>query len=409
MRCDVLAVGTELLLGQITDTNSVWIADQLAELGIDSYEHRHVGDNLERIVDALTDMTARADAVIVCGGLGPTQDDITREAIARFLGVSLETDPKLAAEIEERFKVRGREMSSNNLRQAEVPAGAVALRNPLGTAPGIRAEANNCLIYAVPGVPTEMEILCKEVIFPELSQLSGTEVVIRSRVLKTWGSSESAIAERISVQVEAQTNPTIAFLARGVEGIWLRLTAKTETKTAADELIRAVEDQLREMLGELVFGADAQTMESVVLEQLRTRRWTLGVAESLTGGLVSSRLINTPGASDVVRAGVVAYATDIKQKMLGVRTEQSVSEQCVLEMATGVREYAGADVGLAVTGVAGPDPLEGQPVGTVWFGLALPNTEPVAVHTRLLGSRQTIRNIAAISLLNLLRLQLVDQ
>ncbi len=413
MRCDLLAVGTELLLGQIVDTNSAWIATQLAAMGIDTMEQRTVGDNEERIVTALTEMLARADAVIVGGGLGPTQDDLTREALARLAGVPLRRRPELEAHIREVFAARGREMAVSNLRQADLPEGAAAIPNPFGTAPGIRLELGSGagslagkVVYAVPGVPDEMRPMVTRHVLPDLVARSGTPAVIRSRSLRTWGVAESALAELIADRVEAQTNPTIAFLARGIEGIIVRITAKARDEREAGALLDAEEAVLRARLGDLCFGRDDETMESVVLDRLAARGWTLAVAESVTGGLVTARLTSVAGASRVLRGGVVAYATEVKRAVLGVRAERVVSGPAAVEMAAGVRRALGADVGIAITGVAGPELQEGRPVGTVWFGLALPGRPEESVTVRLPGDRERVRQFGAISLLNLLRLRL---
>lgn len=406
MRCDVLAVGTELLLGQIVDTNSAWIGEQLAGAGIETFEHRRVGDNRSRIVAAMREMLARADALVVCGGLGPTPDDVTREAVAELTGVDLERHPELVEEIGRRFGSRGRPMPENNLRQADVPRGAAVLPNPVGTAPGLRADAAGKPVYVVPGVPHEMQRMVTDHVLPDLVARSGPRQAIVSRSLRTWGASESGLAEIVAERVEAQTNPTIAFLARGIEGIVLRLTAKAPTVAAAEALIEPEERELRRLLGSLVFGVDDETMERVVLRALERRGWTLGVAESLTGGLVGARICDVPGASRAFRGSVVSYATEVKRSVLGVTAPMAVSEECVAEMAEGARRVLGADVGLAVTGVAGPDEQDGQPVGTVWFGTALPGGAVATVSTRLPGDRERVRQFAAITGLNLLRLRL---
>jgi nicotinamide-nucleotide amidase len=408
MRCDVLCIGTELLLGQITDTNSAWIGEQLALAGIDSFEHRHIGDNLPRMAQALRELLERCDGVIVCGGLGPTPDDVTREAIAAVMGVDLERREDLIEWIRALFGQRGRDMPANNLRQADVPRGGDPIPNSVGTAPGLLCEVGDKVVYAVPGVPYEMRLMMSEHVLPDLLKRSGNTGAIVSRTLKTWGASESGLAEMIAERVDAQTNPTIAFLARGIEGISVRITAKGDTPDDARALIEPEERALREVLGELVFGADEETMESIVLDQLRRRGWTLGIAESLTGGLVAARLVSTPGTSDVLRGSIVSYQTEVKRELLGVTADRVVSEECAREMAEGARKVTGADVGLAVTGVAGPDPQDGQPVGTVFFGLALPGRRADAVGTRLPGQREQVRQFATISLLNLLRMALLE-
>jgi nicotinamide-nucleotide amidase len=406
VRCDILAIGTELLLGQIVDTNSSWIGEHLAMVGIDTMEHRKVGDNLPRMIAALSEMLEKADAVVVCGGLGPTQDDVTREAIAAVMGVELERRDELVEHIEKLFGARLRDMPLNNLRQADVPVGADAIPNPIGTAPGVRAEFDGKVVYAVPGVPYEMQLMITEQVLPDLLVRSGESSVIVSRSLKTWGQSESGLAEMIAHRVDAQTNPTIAFLARGIEGLVVRLTAKAGSDDEAQALIATEETELRAILGALVFGVDDETIEYAALHALEARGWTLGVAESLTAGLIGARIGAVPGASRTFRGSIASYATEVKQSVLGVTTDHVVSEQCAIEMAVGAQRVLGADVGIAATGVAGPDEQDGQPPGTVWFAIALPGRAPEAFTTRLPGDRERVRQFSAISLLNALRQRL---
>ena len=408
MRCEVLAIGTELLLGQIVDTNSTWIGEKLADAGIDSFEHRQVGDNLGRMTKALRELLEDSDAVVVCGGLGPTPDDVTREAIAEVMGVELERREELVEWVSALFTSRGREMPENNLRQCDIPVGAEPIPNSVGTAPGIKAPVGGKIVYAVPGVPYEMHLMMGEHVLPDLLGRAGQQAAIVSRSLKTWGTSESGLAEMIAHRVDAQTNPTIAFLARGIEGLVVRITAKASTAEEARALIEPEERALREILGDLVFGVDDETMETVVLDLLRKRGLTLGVAESITGGLVASRLVSVPGTSDVMKGGIVAYMTDVKRSVLDVTAEKVVSEECAREMAAGARRVFGADVGLGVTGVAGPDEQEGQPARTVFFGLAVGDEPAEAVGTQLPGQREMVRQFATISLLNLLRMKLVS-
>jgi competence/damage-inducible protein CinA-like protein len=408
VRCEVLAIGTELLLGQIVDTNSSWIGEKLADAGIDSFEHRQVGDNLDRMVQALRELLDRSDAVIVCGGLGPTPDDMTRQAIAEVMGVELERRDDLVEWVSSLFTSRGRAMPENNLRQCDVPVGAEPIPNSVGTAPGIKAPVGDKIVYAVPGVPYEMQLMMSEHVLPDLLARSGQQGAIVSRSLKTWGTSESGLAEMIAHRVDAQTNPTIAFLARGIEGLVVRITAKASTPEEARALIEPEERVLRDILGDLVFGVDDETMETVVLDLLRKRGLTLGLAESLTGGLVASRLVSVPGTSDVLKGGVVAYMTDAKRSVLGVTAESVVSSECARQLAAAARRVFGADVGLGVTGVAGPDEQEGQPAGTVFFGLAIGEEPAEAVGTQLPGQREMVRQFATISLLNLLRMKLAS-
>ncbi|MEI6630386.1 MAG: competence/damage-inducible protein A [Actinomycetota bacterium] len=406
MRCDVVAVGTELLLGQIVDTNSSWIGEQLATVGINSLLQIKVGDNKERIVAAIRDRLQEADAVVVCGGLGPTHDDLTREAIATVMGVSLELDDDIAAVIEAMFASRKRRMPANNLKQAEVPVGAQVIAQTRGTAPGLICPVGTKVIYAVPGVPHEMRDMVERVIIPDLIARSGETAVIASRVLRTWGDSESGLNERLQPlinELDRSPNTTLAFLASGWEGIKVRLTAKAETKDAVDTLLNSWEQRVREVVGDIVFGVDGDNMESVVLSMLRKRGLTLALAESVTGGLVSGRLTQIAGASDVFRGAVVSYASDVKHEVLHVSPGPVVSEAAAAQMAQGAKDLLGADVGLALTGVAGPDQQDGQPVGTLCVAVVLPDGQ---VHTKtfvLPGQREQMRQMSVISSLDMLR------
>ncbi|HWM21816.1 MAG TPA: CinA family nicotinamide mononucleotide deamidase-related protein, partial [Ilumatobacteraceae bacterium] len=354
MRCDVLAVGTELLLGQIVDTNSAWLGEQLAASGIDSLMQVKVGDNVVRIEAQLRRMLEHADAVVVCGGLGPTHDDLTRDAIAAVMGVGLHHDEAVADVIREMFERRGRRMAENNLRQAQVPDGATLIPQTRGTAPGlicpVTVDGADKVLFAVPGVPHEMEEMFERAILPELLRRSGEPSVIVSRVLRTWGESESGLNERLDgiiAELDEPGGPTLAFLASGWEGLKVRLTAKADNRAAAAVRLDELEQRIRSELGELVFGLDTDTMESVVLDEMRRRGLTLGLAESVTGGLVSARLTGVPGASDVLRGSIVSYASEVKRQLLGVGDGPVVSEEAALEMAEGARRVLGSDVGLA--------------------------------------------------------------
>jgi nicotinamide-nucleotide amidase len=414
MRCEVVAVGTELLLGQVVDTNSAWIGEQLALAGIDSYYQVKVGDNLTRIVAAVRDALARSDAVICCGGLGPTQDDITREALAQVMGVPLRRDDAIADVIRSLFASRRRAMTENNLRQADVPVGAAVIAQTRGTAPGLICPIPSVagrpeqVVYAVPGVPHEMRDMVTRAVIPDLQRRSGTTATIRSRTLRTWGLAESALAELVAPRVTALDpvgNPTIAFLASGIEGIKVRITAKGVDPPSADALLDAEERQVRALLGDVVFGVDDESMEVVVAGLLRRAGLTLGLAESLTGGLVGARITEVPGASDFFRGAIVSYDGAVKRDLLGVADGPVVSESAARSMAEGAARVLGADVGLAVTGVAGPTEQDGQPVGTVWLGIALDGGASATL-VQLPGQRQTVRQLAAISLLDLLRRRL---
>ena len=406
MRCNVVAIGTELLLGQINDTNSAWMGEQLAAAGIESHLQMKVGDNLARMEDAISVALVDADAVIICGGLGPTHDDLTREAIASLMGTDLEHDEAVAQVIREMFERRGRVMAENNLRQALVPRGATIIPQTRGTAPGLICPIGNKVLYAVPGVPHEMKDMFERAILPDLLARSGERAVIRSRVLRTWGESESRLNERLDgiiAELDTVGNPTLAFLASGWEGIKVRLTVKATDVRGADAVLDEWEARLRAEIGEIVFGTDDDTMESVVLAMLGQRGWTLGVAESVTGGLMGGRLTNVAGSSRVFRGGVISYASDVKFDVLGVDRGPVVSESAAVQMAHGARRVLASDVAIAVTGVAGPDEQDGMPVGTLCIGVVLADGSAHATTTTLPGVRDQMRQMSVITALDFLR------
>ena len=406
MRCEVLAVGTELLLGQVVDTNSAWLGDRLALAGIDCLFQTRVGDNEARIAAAVEIALDRTDAVIVCGGVGPTPDDVTREAVAQALGAPLERDSEMAERISAIFAERGREMAPTNLRQADRPKGATFIPQEHGTAPGLICPAGDPVgdkvVYVVPGVPWELEEMVERAVIPDLQRRAGPQAVILSRMLRTWGMSESAVAERVAERVDSQTNPTIAFLAQGIEGLKVRITAKAADEAGARRMLDEEEAELRARLGEVVFGVDDQSMEKVVADLLVERDLTLGVAESLTGGLVASRLAETEGASEWFRGSIVSYHSQVKFDLLDVPEGPVVCEEAAVAMAVGACKALEADVGLGVTGVAGPTEQEGKPVGTVFMAMAWgESVETQEAH--FAGDRQHVRQFATISLLDLLR------
>ena len=411
MRCSVVAVGTELLLGQIVDTNSSWIGEQLAANGIDSLLQVKVGDNHQRIVDVVRSALVEADAVIMCGGLGPTHDDLTREAIAEVMGVDLVMHDDIAQVIRNIFESRGRRMADNNLQQAMVPVGAAVIHQTRGTAPGLMCPVGDKVIYAVPGVPHEMQDMMERAILPDLRARSGDTSVIASRVIRTWGESESGLNERLNpiiAQLEEIGNPTLAFLASGWEGIKVRLTAKGADSQQAHAVLDEWQAKVLEIVGDVVFGFDADNMETVVLNLLREQGLTLGLAESVTGGLVSGRLTAIPGASDVLRGSVVSYSSEVKFDLLDVPRGPVVSEAAAIAMAEGARRVLGADVALSLTGVAGPAEQDGQPVGTLCIAVAMNGRSTVSTTLRMPGQRDQMRQMSVISSLDFLRKQLLD-
>lgn len=414
MRCDVIAVGTELLLGQIVDTNSAYIGEQLAAVGIDSLLQVKVGDNLARVASVLRSVLVEADAVIMCGGLGPTHDDLTREAIAEVMGVELRRDEQVADTIRQLFAARGRVMAANNLRQADVPEGATVIPQTRGTAPGLICplvvDGVDKVVYAVPGVPHEMKDMLARAVLPDLAVRGGEPAVIVSRVLRTWGESESGLNERLEPvieRLEERGNPTLAFLASGWEGIKVRLTAKATTLDAAEALIAPVETEIRSILGLQVFGTDGQNMERVVVDLLRQRDWKIALAESVTGGMVTARLVDVEGVSANLVGAVVSYASEVKFDLLGVDEGPVVNERAAAQMAEGVRRILHSDVGLALTGVAGPAEQDGMPAGTLCVGVAMPDRTITRTY-RLPGHRDQMRQMSVITALDLLRRELLE-
>ncbi|MFP3914141.1 MAG: competence/damage-inducible protein A [Actinomycetota bacterium] len=402
MIVEVVAVGTELLLGQIVNGNAARIGATLAESGFDSHYQQVVGDNLARMVSALQTAMGRADAVVITGGIGPTPDDITREAICGATGREMVHSDEYEAALRARFSALGREMPESNIRQADHPAGAEMLANPKGTAPGLALLHEGVWIFALPGVPEEMEALLTREVVPRLRQAAGIEEVLVSRLLRTWGRSESLVADELG-DLFRSVNPSIAFLASGGE-IKIRITAKARNESEARRLIEPVEKEVTRRLGGSVFGVDDETIEVVLARLLLERGWTMGTAESVTGGMVAARLTGLAGSSRYFRGAIVAYAGDVKRRLLDVgdMEEGLVSEPTARAMADGARRVLEVDVTVALTGSAGPDPLEEEP-GTVVVAVATPDGTRTRT-LRLPGDRERVRTYASTAALNLTRL-----
>ncbi|MGH2681341.1 MAG: competence/damage-inducible protein A [Actinomycetota bacterium] len=406
MRAEVLAVGTELLLGQIANTNARWLSESLAAIGVDVLHHQTVGDNLERIVEAMRLSAERADVVLVTGGLGPTQDDITRDALGILLDAPMVRHPELEELLRAKFRSFGRrDMPESNLRQADVPEGARYIAPSRGTAPGLVAELpSGARIYAVPGVPEEMVEMMEGPILPELA--AGSSGSVRSRVLRCAGIGESALAERVDDLFSGSANPTIAFLASSGE-VKVRITAKAATATEADALIEPVAEEVRRRLGDEVFTSENESLEEAIVRLLNGARATLACAESITGGGVGARLTSVPGASDVFFGSAVVYRNEAKVAVLGVSRATldgpgPVSEACAREMASGARRVFASDLGLSLTGAAGPESHGGAPPGVIWVAL---DGDAVA-HARgfqVPGERDRVRRWAEQAALDLVR------
>ena len=406
MRAEIVGVGTELLLGQIANTNAQWMGQKLAEVGVDVLHHQVVGDNLDRIVATLRLALDRADVVLVTGGLGPTGDDITRDAIAVVMGVPLVRHPELEEMLREKFGGMGRAMPLSNLRQADVPEGARYVVPQRGTAPGLVCDlAGGKRLYAMAGVPAEMQEVMRGTVLPELAALAGP-AVLASTVIRCAGIGESALAERIDDLFVSSTNPSIAYLATGGE-VKVRVTAKAPTPAEAQALAAPLIETILARLGDLVFTVADEELEEAVGRLLLASGRSVACAESLTGGGIARRLTSVPGASAYVAGAAVTYSAEAKQRVLGVSRETIeragvVSEACAREMAAGVRRVFAADVSVAVTGVAGPEPLDGEPPGVVW--LALDAADRSHAYRRVWsGEREQVRRWTEQAALDLLR------
>ena len=405
MIVETLAVGTELLLGQITNTNAREIATRLAESGFTHLNQTVIGDNAGRLESAIRTAAARADALLITGGIGPTADDITRNAVAAVAGVPLVYDETYDRVLRERWsRLRpDRPFPESNLRQAFRPEGARIVVNPKGSAPGFGLEIGDCWVFALPGVPAEMLDMVDELVLPFLRAEAGGGRVVVSRVLRSWGMSEAKVGEELQDLFDSSENPTIAFLASAGE-IKIRITALAESDADARLLIAPIEQEVRDRIGDRIFGADDETIERVIRRQLESRGWTIGTAESATGGLVGRRLTSLPGASETFRGSVVAYASDLKTSILGV-PEATIDEHGVVSeataeaMAEGARTVLGVDVAVAVTGSAGPEPLE-QPVGTMIVAVATPEITTVRT-LHMPGDRERVRSYTATAALHL--------
>lgn len=404
MRAEVIGVGTELLLGQIANSNAQWISERLAEIGVDVLHHHVVGDNLDRIVEAFREAAGRADVVISTGGLGPTQDDITRDALAAAAGVQMQREPGIEDMLRDKFERIGRQMPESNLVQAMVPVGGRTISPRRGTAPGLVVSVGDATVYAVPGVPAEMREMMEGAILPELAERSGAAIV--SRVLRSTGIAESKVDEMLRDLFDASANPTVAYLASAGE-VKVRLTAKAATAEEAEALIAPVADEVAGRLGDFCFTTTNEELPEAVGRLLRDAGKTVAVAESLTGGSVASRITSVAGASYYFLGGAVCYTPEAKESVLGVSHETLVSEgvvsaACAGEMAAGARQLFGADLAVGLTGAAGPTPHEGAEPGFVWVALDADGVSH-ARGFRSPGAREQVRRWSEQAALDLIR------
>ena len=395
MNAEIIAVGSELLLGQITNTNAKFISGQLSELGINVYYHTVVGDNQARLIEAIKIAEQRADLIIFSGGLGPTKDDLTKETIAKHLGRELVMEEVALHAIENFFNKRNRVMTENNRKQALVLADCDVLTNHHGMAPGMLLKEAERYYMLLPGPPKELEPMFQFEAKPKLAALLHDGGVIVSHVLRFYGIGEAELEVRVQHILEKQTNPTVAPLAADGE-VTLRITAKAATEQEAYLLIEEKKREILEIVGEYHYGVNDDSLASKLVDMLLENKLTIAAAESLTAGLFQSELAEISGVSSVLVGGVVTYTEQAKTEQLGISTHVLehhgvVSSECAAEMALKVREKFGTAIGVGLTGVAGPGSHDGQPAGTVWVGISIGNNPPLTYHLQLSGARNTNR------------------
>jgi len=395
MDAEIIAVGSELLLGQIVNTNGRFLSQQFAEMGINVFYHTVVGDNDKRLQEAVVIAKKRADLIVFTGGLGPTKDDMTKETISRMLGKELVFDQHALQSIEAYFSKSNRIMTENNKKQALVLEGSTILANDHGMAPGMVLTVDKITYMLLPGPPSEMEPMFLKYGYETLMKKMDKHERIESKVLRFFGIGEAQLETVIEDLIEKQSNPTIAPLAGDGE-VTLRITAKHETKEKCEEMIAAVEKEILTRVGQFHYGNDQTSLIKELVKELTVRKLTIAGAESLTGGMFQEQLTTIPGAGKVFKGGIVSYTNDAKSNVLNVRDKTIdqygvVSEQCAIEMAENVRDLFAASVGISFTGVAGPDTQEGHPVGTVFIGMAFGNGKSLAKKLNLSGSRSQNR------------------
>jgi nicotinamide-nucleotide amidase len=395
MNAEIIAVGSELLLGQIVNTNARFLSRQLADLGINVFYHTVVGDNPDRLKQAVKVAQDRAEFIIFTGGLGPTKDDLTKDTIAAQLGKTLVLDEEAMQSIEDYFKKTNRVMTENNRRQALVIEGSHILKNDNGMAPGMFLSTEKHKYMLLPGPPSEMEPMFIKYGQEAIAGMYGRQSKIESRVLRFFGIGEAALEAKIEDLIDAQSNPTIAPLASDSE-VTLRLTARNESSNTAQALIDKVEAEIRSRVGEYLYGYGETSLIAELSKHLKAKNLTLSAAESLTGGMFQQELTSVPGASSLFKGGIVCYSNEAKIQLVNVKSETiekygAVSSECAKELAINAATLTNSDVGVSFTGVAGPDELEGHPAGTVFIGIYLKGEQAYAEKLQLGGSRAAVR------------------
>lgn len=399
MNAEIIAVGSELLLGQIVNSNAQFISSQLAGLGINVFYHTVVGDNSSRLKSVLETAEKRSDLIIFTGGLGPTKDDLTKETIAQHLGKKLVFDEQALSSIELYFKRTNRQMTENNKKQALILEDSVVLQNDHGMAPGMMLVTNTHTYMLLPGPPKEMEPMFTKYAHPALlSKLQSHDHIV-SRVLRFFGIGESRLETEIEDLIDAQENPTIAPLAADGE-VTLRITSKHQSMGTAEKLIDEMEKKILDRVGPFFYGYDDTSLMLELTKLLKEKNLTISSAESLTGGMFAEEVTAIPGSSDIIKGGVVCYSSDIKETVLKVEKNTIekfgvVSAECASELAGNVMRIMNSDIGISFTGVAGPDELEGHPVGTVFIGIAIKG-KPTKVEKLLFGGNREANRIRSV-------------
>lgn len=411
MKAEIIAIGTEILLGDIVNSNAQYLAQQLAVLGIDMYYQQVVGDNESRIMHAFDEAYSRSDIIITTGGLGPTDDDLTKEVAAKYFNKRLIPHESSIEKIKNYFKFRQRKITENNLKQGLIPEGAIVINNDNGTAPGVIIEENDKVMIILPGPPKEMKPMFQETVKPYLQKKSNS--ILISKMIKIAGVGESVVAEELKDLMDAQTNPTIAPYAKDV-GVVLRITAKADNEKEALELIDPIEKEIIRRLGNNVYATEDVDIEEVVAKLLIEKKLTISTAESCTGGMIAGTLINYPGISEVFLEGAVTYSNEAKHNRLGVKNETldkygAVSEETAREMAIGIAQTSKTDASIITTGIAGPEggTLE-KPVGLVYIGVYVKGEVKIQ-RCIFSGNRNKIRLQATITGLDMLRRILIEK
>lgn len=411
MDAEIIAVGTELLLGEILNSDAQFLAQQLSKLGINVFYQTVVGDNERRLSETLTTAISRADIVITSGGLGPTHDDITKETIARVMGIELKLHEESVENMKAYFSQTNRKMSQTNLKQAMMPVDGIVLKNNHGTAPGGIIEKDGKTVIFLPGPPREIVPMFHESVYPYLK--ARTNQMFYSKTLRIFGLGESVVEELLSELMRSAQNPTVAPYAKSDE-VTLRITARCHSEAEGEQMIAPVEQKIRTVLGKNVYGVNDDSLYQIVYTMLKERKLTISFAESLTGGMLSERLTALPGASDVFSQGLVTYSDEAKHQLLDVplevlQSEGAVSAQTARYMARGLRKKSGADIAVSVTGIAGPasDSFD-HPIGLVYIGVSAADYEDVA-ELHLAGDRERIRNRTCLHAYDLVRRYLSEE